>query len=181
MDDVDRFPIYSVAVDPEYCPQCGTVLETRKFEAGAYPWCETCEMVFARNPLAATRVVVQDGEEVLLLDEPIPQHDGLLSLPGGHARYDEGPREAAVRELTEETGLQVDPAVLRLVTVYPAETPRTAFHFSTYTVELSETTGTLIPEADGFEISFLPVEEILTETERIRASDRDRITMAVQQ
>lgn len=180
MDDVDQFPIYSVAVDPEYCPQCGAPLGIREFEAGTYTWCETCEMVFARNPLAATHVVVQDGDEVLLLDEPIPQHEGFLSLPGGHARYDEGPREAVVRELDEETGLQANPDTLSLVTVYHAETPRTAFHFSTYTLPFSETTGTLDPEAAGFEIVFKPVEEILSDRDNLRQSDRDRIAMAVQ-
>lgn len=181
MDDVDRFPIYSVAVDPEYCPQCGTAIGTREFDAGNYRWCEPCEMVFARNPLAATHVVVQDGEEVLLLDEPIPQHEGLLSLPGGHARYDEGPREAAVRELTEETGLQADPADLTLVTVYPAKTPRTAFHFSTYALDFCDVTGNLVPEAEGFEILFLQVDDALADSDRLRASDRDRISMVVEQ
>ena len=178
MDDVDQFPIYSVAVDPEYCPQCGTEVGTREFDAGPQHWCPECEMVLARNPLAAVHVIVRDGDRVMLLDEPIPQHEGVWSLPGGHAGYDEGPRAAAVRELNEETGLRADPAALSLLTVYHAETANVAFHFTTYTLERSAASGDVVPEATGFEVEVLPVEEVLASTERLRKSDRERIEMA---
>ncbi|WP_436925987.1 NUDIX domain-containing protein [Halosimplex amylolyticum] len=178
MDDVDQFQIYSVAVDPEYCPQCGTEVGTRSFDAGPEQWCPECEMVFARNPLSAVHVVVRDGDDVLLLDEPIPQHEGVWSLPGGHARHDEGPREAAVRELREETGLRADPDDLSLVTVYHAETPRTAFHFVTYALERRAAAGDVTPEADGFAVETLPVTEVLAASDRLRDSDRERIELA---
>lgn len=178
MDDIDQFPIYSVAVDLEYCPQCGATVETRQFDAGPQHWCPECEMVLARNPLAAVHVIVHDEDEIMLLDEPIPHHEGVWSLPCGHAGYDEGLREAAVRELREETGLRIDPADLSLLTVYHAETPRMAFHFTTYTLERDATTGAVTPEAEGFEVEILPVEDVLGSDDRLRKSDRDRIEMA---
>jgi hypothetical protein len=67
MRDVDRFDIYSVVVDPEYCPQCGTELGTREFDAGTYLWCDPCETVFGRVPVAAVHVVVHGDGEVLVL------------------------------------------------------------------------------------------------------------------
>jgi 8-oxo-dGTP pyrophosphatase MutT (NUDIX family) len=178
MEDYDEFPIYSVAVDPKYCPQCGTEVGTREFDAGPMPWCDSCRMVLSRVAVSAGHVVVRDDADVLVLDEPVEQHAGLLSLPGGYASHDEGPREAVVRELEEETGLVADPDDLEFVTIYHADTPRTGFHFATYALDRSQTTGALTPEAAGFEAHCLPVEDVLAATERIRDSDRERIAMA---
>lgn len=178
MRDVDRFPIYSVAVDPEYCPQCGTELGARTFEEGEYTWCSTCEMSFGRVPVAAVHVIVHDGTDILVLDEPIPQHEGVWSLPGGFARYDEPPRAAAVRELREETGLDADPSDLSLLTVRHGETEEMGFHFSTYTLPMTAATGELRPEGPEFRIEVLPVEDVLAATERLRDLDRERIELA---
>jgi 8-oxo-dGTP diphosphatase len=178
MDDSDRFPVYSVARDPTYCPECGTAVTSRQFDAGPKDWCEHCEMVFARTPIAAVHVVVRDDDRVLLLDEPIPQHDGVLSLPGGHASHDEGPREAVLRELEEETGLTATADALSLVTVYPAETTDVAFHFATYALERADATGEVTPEADGFEVRTEQVADALAGSIPLRASDRERIAMA---
>jgi|AntRauTorcE11898_2_1112593.scaffolds.fasta_scaffold07913_3 ADP-ribose pyrophosphatase YjhB (NUDIX family) len=178
MEDYDRFDIYSVAQDPTYCPQCGRRVTTRQFDAGRMDWCERCETVFSRNPLAAVHVVVRDGARVLLLDEPIPQHEGVLSLPGGHASHDEGPREALVRELEEETNLVAPTDALSLVTVYHAATPETAFHFATYALEYADATGDLTPEAGGSEIRWEPVADVLADRVPLRDSDRERVAMA---
>ncbi|WP_227130738.1 NUDIX hydrolase [Halorubellus salinus] len=178
MEDYDRFDIYSVALDPEYCPQCGSEVGSREFDAGPMDWCGDCELVFSRGPIAAVHVVVRDDDHVLLLDELIPQHDGVLSLPGGHAHHDEGPREAVLRELEEETALAATPDALSLVTVYHAETDAVAFHFATYALEYADTTGTLSPEADGFEIRREPVDDVVGGAVPIRDSDRERVAAA---
>lgn len=178
MDDYDAFQIYSVALDPEYCPQCGGEVGSREFDAGPMDWCPDCETVFSRGPIAAAHVVVRDGDHVLLLDEPIPQQAGVLSLPGGHAHHDEGPRETAVRELEEETGLAAPADALSLVTVYHAAADDVAFHFATYTVERAALTGDPRPEADGFEIRREHVDDVLDDAVPIRDSDRERIAAA---
>jgi ADP-ribose pyrophosphatase YjhB (NUDIX family) len=177
--DVDEHDIHSVVVAPEYCPRCGTEVGTREFDAGTYDWCDGCETVFGRVPVSAVHVVVHGTGEVLVLDEPIPQHEGLWSLPGGFAGYAEGPREAVLRELHEETGLRADPDDLTLVTVYPAQSPEMGFHFATYALDRAATAGDLRPEAEGFEAAFRPVEEVLAAGDRIRDDDQERIEMAL--
>ncbi|NHN40228.1 NUDIX hydrolase [Halorubellus sp. JP-L1] len=123
-------------------------------------------------------MVVRDDDHVLLLDEPIPQHEGVLSLPGGHAGHDEGPREAVLRELAEETGLDAAPDALSLVTVRHVETPEVAYHFATYALDLADASGDLRPEAEGFEVRREPVADVLAGDVRLRDSDRERIAKA---
>ena len=178
MTDVDFADVDAVAVEPDHCHRCGTEVGTCEFEGREHAWCPECDLVLSRNPVPGVHVVVRDDEHVLVLDEPIPQHEGVLSLPGGHARCDEGPREAVLRELGEETGLRADPDDLRLLTVIHAEGPNVAFYLITYALERSAVAGELTPEAEGFEAAFRPLRELRASPDRIRASDLERIETA---
>lgn len=175
--DVEAFDIDSVAVEPDYCHRCGAELGTCTMEGRTHPWCADCRHVLAQNPVPGVHVVVHDDARVLLLDEPIPQHEGLLSLPGGHARHDEGPRQTAVRELAEETGLTADPADLRFLTVLDAVVGDVGLWLLTYALDRSAVDGDLRPEADGFEAAFYRV-DALSAPDRLRESDLGRIRLA---
>lgn len=82
-----------------------------------------------RNPALTADAVVfrRDGggaREVLLIRRANPPFQGCLALPGGFVDYNEDPRDAALRELHEETTLTGQAA--RLVGVYgkPQRDPR---------------------------------------------------------
>jgi ADP-ribose pyrophosphatase YjhB (NUDIX family) len=179
MREVDEQDIHSVVMETVHCPQCGIELGTREFPSGAYQWCGDCELVIGKVPISAVHVVVHGDGAVLLLDEPVAQHEGLLSLPGGFAGYDEGPRNAVLRELAEETNLRADPEDLTLVTVYPAQAGDVGFHFPTYALDREATAGEITPEADGFEAAFHPLETVLSEAAQLRDNDQERIEMAL--
>ena len=176
----DMPDIESVAVEPDHCPRCGAEVETNKFEGREVPWCPECDLLLSQNAVAAVQMIVRDGDRVLLLDEPIPQNEGVLSLPGGFAKYDEGPREALVRELEEETGLSADPSDLEYLTTYHADLSDAGIYFLTYTLDRSATAGELSPEFEEGDAAFRPVEDVLAMTDRTRESDRRRIEMAVE-
>ncbi|MEU5161242.1 NUDIX hydrolase [Streptomyces sp. NPDC020875] len=65
-------------------------------------------------------VVCVRGNDVLLIERGWPPHQGKLALPGGHVDEGETSRDAAARELLEETGVAVAPDDLVLVGVYDA-------------------------------------------------------------
>lgn len=57
------------------------------------------------------------GPELLVMKRASGFAGGGWFLPGGHVEPGERPEEAAVRELREETGIGLDPALLSLATV----------------------------------------------------------------
>ena len=63
---------------------------------------------------------------VLLVQRRYDPYAGMWALPGGHVEHDETVRQAAVRELREETGLGLPEAALELIGVYdkPGRDPR---------------------------------------------------------
>lgn len=84
--------------------------------------------------------VVTCGGHVLVIKRGFNPGKGLLALPGGFVRPQERIKEAAVRELKEETRIRIDKPVLRRAIVdsevfdYPARSERGrtvthAFHF----------------------------------------------------
>ncbi len=60
------------------------------------------------GPVAGVSVVVVRDGKVLLVKRANPRAFGLWSLPGGHVEMGEPVRQAALRELAEETGISAE-------------------------------------------------------------------------
>ncbi len=65
------------------------------------------------NRISGTLVYCRRGDEVLLMRRRKAPNVGLWVAPGGKVEIDESPYECAVRELREETGLQVKAVYFR--------------------------------------------------------------------
>ena len=104
-----------------HCSYCGT-----PYAAPDAPWprlCAGCGATTWRNPLPVAIVLLPvhapDGRPgVVVVRRAIEPCLGELCLPGGFIELGETWREAAVRELREETGLPAEPADVRLFDVY---------------------------------------------------------------
>ena len=88
-----------------YCPCCGHPLEDRFLFGRMRRKCTNCGFIFFRDPKVASGVLAEQAGKVLLVKRLYEPHQGEWALPAGFVEIDEGPVQAALRELTEETGL----------------------------------------------------------------------------
>ncbi|MCJ1681037.1 NUDIX domain-containing protein [Streptomyces sp. APSN-46.1] len=97
-----------------HCTTCGTL-----FDTSAWPrTCSACGATAYRNPLpvAVALLPVQDadGTGLVVITRTIEPALGGIALPGGFIDFDEDWREAVVRELREETGIEAPAAEVTL-------------------------------------------------------------------
>jgi ADP-ribose pyrophosphatase YjhB (NUDIX family) len=89
---------------------CRAELEDRRIGGSVRRACPNCDYVHWRNPGVGAAVVIRDGGGRLLLIKRGEKatKPGLWAIPAGFVDYGEEIREAAARELFEETGLVAD-------------------------------------------------------------------------
>ena len=90
-----------------FCPQCAARLERKPVGDRERGTCLSCGFVQYRNPAVGVAVIVRDGGRVLL-GRRAGSYRGQWCIPCGYVEWDEDVRTAAAREVTEETGLQVE-------------------------------------------------------------------------
>ncbi len=121
-------------------------------------FCMQCSQVFYENPLpVASSIVVNEDREVLLVKRAKDPYKGMWCLPIGFAETGEEMKDAALRELREEAG--VDGEIVRLIDV---DTVDNYFYGSLaiVTYEVRVTGGTPEPGDDAEETRFFPLHEL---------------------
>lgn len=70
--------------------------------------CSGCGYIFYENPVVGVAAIILDGEGRILLGRRSgSSYRGLWCIPCGYVEYDEDVYDAVVRELKEETGLDI--------------------------------------------------------------------------
>jgi ADP-ribose pyrophosphatase YjhB (NUDIX family) len=162
---------------PTYCTSCGGRLQSESRIVEFV--CAHCGTRTFQNPAPNARVAVVErraaAEDRLLLVEIAdsgrvgdpPYHDSEWMLPGGHPEYREQPREAAARELEEETGLTVDPsALVPIDTVSRWVVAEKRGLVALYAVERARTAGELTGEDDATDAQFWTPSDLTAAAER---------------
>ena len=92
----------------KYCPFCGTQLALKERDGRQRPACSNCGFVQFRNPVPGVVVVIDKEGYVLLGKRKGGFGEGKWGLPQGYIEFDEDFLTAAIREVKEETGLDVE-------------------------------------------------------------------------
>ncbi len=83
-------------------------------------------------PLIGIGVVCLRGDDVLMIRRGKPPRAGAWSLPGGRQKLGETVREAALRELVQETGVEAEigPLLDVVDSITPDDGGRVQFHYT---------------------------------------------------
>lgn len=92
----------------KFCPRCGTELEKFIHEEIERRRCPSCEFVHYHNPVPAAGCVVFKKGRLLWVQRGREPFTGDWTIPAGYCEWDENPAQTAVRELKEETNLDVE-------------------------------------------------------------------------
>ena len=106
----------------------------------------------------ATLVYAIRGDEVLLHRRVKDPNQGLWVAPGGKLEPDESPTECAVREMKEETGLEIKDPVLR--GIMTEVSPRPDYQWITFIFASERWTGALAPAAGIGEFKWVRTSEV---------------------
>ncbi|MBK5720476.1 NUDIX domain-containing protein [Dysgonomonas sp. Marseille-P4677] len=90
----------------KYCPKCGSdhFIENN-FKSKR---CEQCGFIYYFNSCSSTiAIIINDKNELLVATRAHEPVKGTLDLPGGFVDMEETGEEAVIREVKEETNLEV--------------------------------------------------------------------------
>lgn len=91
-----------------FCPGCGTQLIERVVDERTRRVCPACGRVHWRNAKPCAGALIIRHGKVLLVRRAIEPFRGHWDIPGGFCEIDEHPIETAIREVREETGLEIE-------------------------------------------------------------------------
>jgi NAD+ diphosphatase len=97
------------------CPRCGA--GEVSFDGKKAFSCRACSFTYFHNVAAAVAVILEYGEQVVLIKRNNDPRKGKLDLPGGFIDPAESAEDAARREVREE--LNMDLGMLRYIGSYP--------------------------------------------------------------
>ena len=92
----------------KHCPFCGARLVLEEKGGKNRPACPNCRFVQFRNPFPGVVVLIEKDGQVLLGRRSGSYGAGKWGLPQGFIEFDEDFLTGAIREVKEETGLDVE-------------------------------------------------------------------------
>ena len=91
-----------------FCPICASTLETRLVFDKLRRVCPECGYTHYTDPKVGVGVLLLEDDQILLVKRAMMPQKGKWSIPAGYLDYGEDPKATAIREVQEETGLEVE-------------------------------------------------------------------------
>ncbi len=140
-----------------WCPRCRAPLVIAAVDDKIRPHCRSCGFVYYQNPTpAAGAVIVREGG-ILLVQRAVDPRRGDWCLPAGFTEWSEHPQQTAVREIKEETGLDI--TITGMFDIFfGMDDPRTHAVLILYLADVIG--GSLHPGDDAIEASFFSFDDL---------------------
>ena len=93
----------------QFCPRCSRRLEKSLIDGQTRLKCTNseCDYIYYHNPIPAAGAIVVRNDKVLLVKRAVAPKKGWWCIPAGFMEWSEHPSQTAVREVKEETGLDI--------------------------------------------------------------------------
>jgi ADP-ribose pyrophosphatase YjhB (NUDIX family) len=99
-----------------FCPRCAHEYD----RTGPVSTCQNCGWQFFNSPAPGANILLVNEDGMILLGRRAAEpFKGKWELPGGFLEADESFEQAAVREMKEELGIDLDPASLQYLISFP--------------------------------------------------------------
>lgn len=154
-----------------FCPKCGS--PDFEIHNALSRHCANCGFTFYQNPRASTAAfILNEKGELLVARRGKEPAKGTLDLPGGFVDNDENAEQGMVREIKEETGLDINPDAVEYLFSIP-----NVYHYSGMDIHtldfffLCHTTDDAVVKAndDAAELHWLPLREVYVERFGLRS------------
>ncbi|MBN1430654.1 MAG: NUDIX hydrolase [Anaerolineae bacterium] len=146
--------------DMNFCPRCGHPLTNRLKFGKMRHVCEKCAFIYFHDPVVAVVVFVIQDDRVLLVRRAVIPERGKWAFPAGYIDYDDDPRQAAVREVLEETGLEIH--ITRVIDILGRDRTPGAKTSIAILFEGEVVGGVLSAQDDASEAAFFALEDLPT-------------------
>ena len=140
--------------DINFCQRCGHRLAEKTIEDRVRPFCPSCGFVVFLDPKIAAVVLIPSDRKLVLVRRGIEPAMGRWSFPSGYVDRGEVIEDGAIREVSEETGLEVE--LDGFVGLYSSAGSPVVL--AVYTA--SVVGGELEPGSEIQEVAFFPVDEL---------------------
>ncbi len=145
----------------KFCPVCGTKCIQEIQGARSRPTCPSCGFVHYKNPYPGVVVIIENKGNILLGKRAEGSYQvGKWCLPGGFIEFDEDFLSAAIREVKEETDLDIEvKSILNVSSIFHS----TELHTLVVTLAAKVVGGIPIPGDDLDELQWFPINGQLPE------------------
>lgn len=143
----------------KFCPVCGNQLIEKFIESEQTNrlYCDDCDFILYINPTPAVAIILMKNQKILLVKRKYEPCQGAWSLPAGFVEYDETTKETAIREVKEETNLDIE--VKELFGVFPGfDDPRVHVVLIVYWGEI--VSGHPYPGDDAEKVRFYSLDNL---------------------
>ena len=154
-----------------FCPKCGS--SDFEIHTALSKHCSSCGFTYYQNPRASTAAFIINGKgELLVARRGKEPAKGTLDLPGGFVDNEENAEQGMVREIFEETALQINADNIKYLFSIP-----NVYHYSGMDIHtldlffLCHVSGETEVKAndDAAELQWVPLREVYVERFGLRS------------
>jgi 8-oxo-dGTP diphosphatase len=139
-----------------YCKSCGHKTSEQDIDGALRIYCSNCKYIDFIDPkVVAVAIIINENDELLLVKRNIEPAIGEWAFPSGYVDNKEAVENAVVREVKEETNLDI--GVEKLIGVYSnSGNPVILIVYSTFPVGGELRSGAECQEVKWFRLDNIP-------------------------